>query len=736
MPISVKGPDGKIAQFPDGTDHSVIERAMAAQYPAPAPQTPAPRSLADRLGGAAMDLTVRPVEHAFQDAGDRASQAGSAIGADYQADYGTPRGGREAVMQGVNRGLNVFGIPSNIANDVMGYLTSPFQGVVDTVIGRPAEAVTGGKVSKQAAGNVGAAALPFVGEGAEALSVGRLARELGVGRSTAERVVAQGGQRAAQAAADARAAKPPGIVSRAVSGVTTPVARAVNAASGNRVQSAEQSAVARLTEALKKDGVSPAYIQRALRAYERVGAQAPALLHLAGDNTMAVLRTAATKSGRAREFAQNTADTTRVRLAPDAARAARGLTPDTRTATQLTTDLTEAQSREAQTNYREPYATPFTPEPERLQFVNSSEGQKGLNAAINTATHRAQFPGQFPNAGKEAEQLTSLRQYFRDQAAYEERLRAYEANGGGTFTTPPTGAAADVMNNPRTNPAVRDLLRKEHGWKPDSPPKPPDIPEVSGGAIDRLRIAYRERGRQLYDTNRPLGGAVGQMHKSLNDFLDDIPHMREAQRAYKLKQAEIEGVEHGRGVLTSASEEFLPAVHQMPPEAIRSARVGARQEIENALRGRPGEAQGTLERIAEDADVRDNMTALFGKGTADDFAEQARLRLRRLRKDQKIAPGTGSQTFGRAADQGRISDIPMTKHGLMQKIMGALDNLSTQTEPEARMLMRLGRGAPVERYLNLAKPKPAVPKATLPADTLRQIAILNALGNSGRQAAP
>lgn len=61
MPIQIKGPDGSIAQFPDGTPDNIISGAMAKAYPQPSMlQTIA----ASPLGRFAHDAILKPVEGA------------------------------------------------------------------------------------------------------------------------------------------------------------------------------------------------------------------------------------------------------------------------------------------------------------------------------------------------------------------------------------------------------------------------------------------------------------------------------------------------------------------------------------------------------------------------------------------------------------------------------------------------------------------------------------------------
>jgi plasmid stabilization system protein ParE len=80
-------------------------------------------------------------------------------------------------------------------------------------------------------------------------------------------------------------------------------ARVANRASGGTMLDPNREAALRLGEALKSDGLSPDDVRRALVEWQQSGASSPALLDLAGENTRALLRSAGSKPGAARNLA-------------------------------------------------------------------------------------------------------------------------------------------------------------------------------------------------------------------------------------------------------------------------------------------------------------------------------------------------------------------------------------------------------------------------------------------------
>lgn len=128
-------------------------------------------------------------------------------------------------------------------------------------------------------------------------------------------------------------------------------ARLANRASGGRVLDARREAGLRLGEALKADGLGPDEIRTALSEWQRSGASSPALLDLAGENTRALLRSAASRPGPARNAAVAYANQVTGDLQPNAIARTRSLTADRRSATAVEEEVKGFRRRAANEMY-------------------------------------------------------------------------------------------------------------------------------------------------------------------------------------------------------------------------------------------------------------------------------------------------------------------------------------------------------------------------------------------------
>lgn len=107
--------------------------------------------------------------------------------------------------------------------------------------------------------------------------------------------------------------------------------RGVNRASGGQVLEPSREAALRLGEALRSDGLTPQQVREALEAWQGSGASAPALMDLAGENTRALLRSAASKPGAGRNVAVRYARQVGADLQDNAISRTAQLTDDVRT---------------------------------------------------------------------------------------------------------------------------------------------------------------------------------------------------------------------------------------------------------------------------------------------------------------------------------------------------------------------------------------------------------------------
>jgi hypothetical protein len=125
----------------------------------------------------------------------------------------------------------------------------------------------------------------------------------------------------------------------AARGTGRAAARLANRMTGGEILAPTEEAARRLGEALKADGLGPQEVRQALLEWQRSGASSPALMDLAGENTRALLRSAASKPGAGRNLAVGYANRVTADLQDNAIGRTRALTPDARTLPEIEGDI-------------------------------------------------------------------------------------------------------------------------------------------------------------------------------------------------------------------------------------------------------------------------------------------------------------------------------------------------------------------------------------------------------------
>lgn len=140
-------------------------------------------------------------------------------------------------------------------------------------------------------------------------------------------------------------------VAKIADGTARTGARLGNRVSGGKLLDPRAEAAKRLGEALKADGLGPAEVRQALEEWQRTGASSPALVDLAGENTRALLRAAASKPGAARNAAVDYANQVTGDLQGNAIARTRALTGDRRPAAKVAAEIKDVRGRAAREMY-------------------------------------------------------------------------------------------------------------------------------------------------------------------------------------------------------------------------------------------------------------------------------------------------------------------------------------------------------------------------------------------------
>lgn len=453
--------------------------------------------------------------------------------------------------------------------------------------------------------------------------------------------------------------------------VVAPAARAankaVNAMTEGKVNllSPAREATKALAAALKRDGATPQQAQQITNEWLRTGASSPTLLDMAsrlpsgGQTTLGLVRGAALGAGPARGQAVQYAEQVASDLQPNAIRAARGLTPETRTVPQMTDDITATRRANANQNYAPLYETPVPITDDVMSAVADAPGRQTVQNAVYAATANRNY-----NVADELTQLLS-----NPEAGTQRSLSA--------------GALEEVRR------AMRDV-----GQSMSSSPTAPGF-------------------------NRSAGLGLQDRASSLNGVLDQVPQIQPARADYGNLSAQLEALEQGAGVADNNIDpaQFAALVEQLvgkgrqvnavganaeiPLQAaqadiLNAARVGGARQLETTF-GAPTEgAMGALNRVATGTNVGQNLDTLYGTQAAADFRAALNNERTRAQNAAFINPNTGSQTAGRASDalDSNLGDAAVSiatgnfGSGIAKLFKGRLD----LTDQERAEILRLALG--------------------------------------------
>lgn len=164
--------------------------------------------------------------------------------------------------------------------------------------------------------------------------------------------------------------------------------RIANRAAGGKLLDPQAEAARRLGEALEADGVNPDEIAARMARWRTSGASDPTLMDLAGENTRALLRSAASKSGAGRNRAVAYVDQVTGDLQDNVVSRADRLTRDRRTADEYAEMLEKTQRDLADKQYRGPYETPVPVTDELAEELRDDAGRAAMAAARADALER------------------------------------------------------------------------------------------------------------------------------------------------------------------------------------------------------------------------------------------------------------------------------------------------------------------------------------------------------------
>lgn len=207
------------------------------------------------------------------------------------------------------------------------------------------------------------------------------------------------------------------------------------------------------------------------------------------------------------------------------------------------------------------------------------------------------------------------------------------------------------------------------------------LPQISAGALDRVRQAMSGRGEKLAQNpaTRAVGAGVQQRAGQVDQALGNVEGLAPARQAYADMSRQIEAVDAGEAFMGAAPDNVAAMMRGAPESAQAPFRAGAARSIERAA-GSTGSAPGVANRLAiPGTPQRQMMDETLGAADAERLAAAARGERDIYRGAQQVDPGVGSQTANNQAKMGEaagaMGDLATGRPlGAVRRIVGLLDS--------------------------------------------------------------
>jgi hypothetical protein len=350
-----------------------------------------------------------------------------------------------------------------------------------------------------------------------------------------------------------------------------------------------------------------------------------------------------------------------------------------------------------------------------------------------------------PNADQQVKELRSLRDYRQKQAQYEADLKAWESGAKGEFTHQPPPQARQMLDDPNISERLKEGIRKTFGWKETAKPEAPELPKVSAGTIDRIRISMRglAKGKMDRPETHGEGVAIEQAQKALDDYLDDMPHMAEARADYRDFSKRIENLKFKGDISTMTPQEFEatlkdeygnPLTKQQMAERTKAVTDMLARDLGRSASGVKS-AEGLL---TTGRNARANLTRLLGPEKAEKYLKAMDLIQRSTERAEYAEGGEVSPTskeFAVEATKTGAAAAALTAFGhphwatyeVMRFISKHIGRLNTEKEGEyiaQWVTQQKDVAETLKDIAEAANPKTAAKaKAKLPKDIASRIPV-------------
>lgn len=459
--------------------------------------------------------------------------------------------------------------------------------------------------------------------------------------------------------------------SRLASPVLSGAARLANKASGGQLLDPAKRVNSVLSQTLAADfkarGVPtkdiPGAVQKQIQNWAATGSPAPTLMDVAGENTRAAMRTAASQVGPGRTAAQEYADKTAANLQGQAINRTRQLTPHNQApAEQVLQDLKARRAADAETQYRAPYAAEVDPAPV-MDALKGDAAAKGIGRAILESDAMRLRP--------QTDELRALRQ------------------------------ATDMPVSPTQVIPPRDA---------------PNARPVTLGTLDRVKVAYNGLGQDA-EANGIGGAAAGYFDRAnqIDNYLANLEGpegalYRKARDNYAMLSGHMDAMKAGDiNVANADPDMFNMAMANLTPEQRAYAQVQLRQNLTNAI-GSPTEgAVGALNKIATSDNATRNLASMFGEDEGGNYQAAIKNMVGQVNNAKFVAPNTGPKSANVLLDAEAATRPHHLSLDPFDWVMAAKRAGMLLTPQESEMLVRAGQAPASAANIPTMPPRPSMP---------------------------
>lgn len=183
-----------------------------------------------------------------------------------------------------------------------------------------------------------------------------------------------------------------------------------------------------------------------------------------------------------------------------------------------------------------------------------------------------------------------------------------------------------------------------------------ELPSVSAGTLDRIRIAMGERAETAGRRGaRDIASGLRSRQGAITAALDNVEGLSEARATYRGQTQAIEAAGRDRlDIFSSDPADYARWVESLNPQAREANAIAIRQEILDTLGGQRQSTLGSLDELATSPYVRENLAAAVGEDTADAYIRNVAARLDQRRNAAMVTPGAGSRTAVLENDLGEV----------------------------------------------------------------------------------